>query len=171
MYVKYPHVSEFGATEPQMTIETLILGIGNTLLRDEGVGVHTVEFMRTSYPDSNIEYVDGGTLSFTLAEYIELAGRLIVVDAADFGGRAGECRRFIGEDMDRFLAGGGRSVHEVSLNDVLDISRLRERLPQQRALFGIQPETVDWGGQPSPAVAAAVGTTAERIWQLVQHWR
>ena len=150
---------------------TLILGLGNTLLSDEGVGVRTIELMRDLYPDPDIEYIDGGTLGFTLTGYIEQAQRLVVVDAADFKGSAGEYRCFIGDEMDRFVSRSGRSVHEVGLADLLHMCRLTDRLPGRRALFGIQPGTVDWGQELTPCVGQAVHQTAALVWQLVEVWR
>ena len=65
----------------------LVLGIGNTLLSDEGVGVHVVNALLNSpnCPRENVEYMDGGTLSFTLAVPIQSADALIVIDAAQLG--------------------------------------------------------------------------------------
>ena len=63
--------------------QTLILGIGNTLLSDEGAGIHALNLFQLYHPDPpNLTYVDGGTLSFTLAAYIEDCDNLIVLDAA-----------------------------------------------------------------------------------------
>lgn len=154
-----------------MTARTLVLGIGNTLLRDEGAGVRAVAHMRDAHPDPDIEYVDGGTLSFTLSAYIDEAVQMIVIDAADFGGAPGEHRCFVGPEMDRFLAGPVRSVHEVSLADLLDISRLRGRLPDRRALFGIQPDVVCWGDGLSPEVERAVSDVADSAARLIGEWR
>lgn len=151
--------------------KTLILGIGNTLLGDEGAGVRTMELLRDSHAGDCIEFVDGGTLSFTLSRYIEEADNLIVIDAANIGGAAGECRCFIDAEMDEFLSRGGRSVHEVSLSDLLDIARLVDRLPHRRALFGIQPQHVNWGEQLSPPVSCAVRDTAEKVRHLAETWR
>ena len=151
--------------------DVLVLGIGNTLLGDEGAGVRAMELMRTSYPDPNTEYVDGGTLSFTLTQYIEEADHLIVIDAANFGGPPGAWKCFIDEEMDDFLSKRGRSVHEVSLSDLLDIARLTERLPRRRALLGIQTQHVDWGENLSPPVSTAVREVSEAARHLAQSWR
>ncbi|MCU7808212.1 MAG: hydrogenase maturation protease, partial [Candidatus Thiodiazotropha sp. (ex Semelilucina semeliformis)] len=83
-----------------MSIETvLILGIGNTLLTDEGIGVHLVERMREEVGEmQGVEYLDGGTLSFTLAEPIARADGLIVVDAARMGEAPGTMKAFHNEE-------------------------------------------------------------------------
>jgi len=148
----------------------LVLGIGNTLLGDEGAGVRAMEMMRDSHPKTAIRYVDGGTLSFTLTRFIEEADCLVVFDAANFGGNAGEWKCYLDAGMDDFLAKRGRSVHEVSLSDLLDIARLTERLPTRRAMFGIQTRAVGWSDRLSPQVAAAVREASSAAWELVQSW-
>ena len=152
---------------------TLILGIGNTLLRDEGAGIHVIRALaRHAAERDDIELMDGGTLSFTLAGAIEDAKQLIVIDAAQLGGDPGSTRVFEGEAMDVFVGGNRkRSVHEVSLVDLLMIARLADHLPQKRALIGIQPHDIDWGEQPSPAVAAAIPHACNQALQLVEAWQ
>lgn len=153
--------------------KTLVLGIGNTLLRDEGAGVHVVRRLAEQAAGrDDIELIDGGTLSFTLAGAIEDASQLIVVDAAQLGDAPGAMRVFEGEQMDAFVGGQRkRSVHEVSLVDLLMIARLADHLPRRRALIGIQPQDIDWGEHPSPAVAAAIPRACTHALQLVDGWR
>lgn len=153
--------------------KTLVLGIGNALLQDEGAGIHVVRMLadQTAGRD-DIELMDGGTLSFTLAGAIEDADQLIVIDAAQLGDAPGATRVFEGEQMDAFVGGNRkRSVHEVSLVDLLMIARLADHLPERRALIGIQPQNIDWGEQPSPAVAAALPHACSHALQLIEAWR
>jgi len=151
---------------------TLVLGIGNTLLSDDGAGVHTVSYLRQAHGDlPDVRYVDAGTLSFVFMEAIEAAAGLIVVDAAEMGAPPGTIRRFEGEAMDRFLRAGRRSAHEVGLADILELARLRGlRLPR-RALVAIQPDRVGWGDAPSPTVARAIPEAADNVVQVVMGWR
>ena len=154
-----------------VSVTTLILGIGNTLLSDEGVGIHVVAHLR-QYAASRIDLqlLDGGTLSFTLAEAIGAHPRLVVVDAARLGVSPGTVEVFEGEAMDARLRGGLQSVHEVGLSDLMDIARLTDTLPARRALVGIEPDCLDWGDAPTPAVAAAVPRAAQAVLDLVGRW-
>ncbi|MGB8433904.1 MAG: hydrogenase maturation protease, partial [Burkholderiales bacterium] len=95
------------------TDRVLVLGIGNTLLSDEGAGVHAVRQLQVAAGSgSGIDYLDGGTLSFTLAGPIEETDAVVVIDAADFGAEAGAVRVFEGAAMDDFVgAARKRSVH------------------------------------------------------------
>jgi hydrogenase maturation protease len=78
-------------------------------------------------------------------------------------------RVFVDEDMDRMLGGHGRSIHEVGLMDLMNMARLTERLPQRRALVGIQPAIVDWGTEPSPAWRGDA-EAARAVAALIEEW-
>jgi len=151
---------------------TLILGIGNNLLTDEGVGVHVVRHLEEHHgAEPAVTYLDGGTLSFTLAGPIAEHDNLIVVDAARFGEPAGTVRCLEGAEMDSYLTGNRASVHEVGLMDLFDISRLSGTFPEHRALIGVEPESLDWGEFPSATVAPAISQVAEMALALAQRWR
>ncbi|MGF1548678.1 MAG: HyaD/HybD family hydrogenase maturation endopeptidase [Thiotrichales bacterium] len=153
--------------------KTLILGIGNTLLSDEGAGIRVVQILADEHVDHpEIECLDGGTLSFTLAGPVGDAEHLIVVDTAELSAEPGTVRVFCDGAMDAFIGRGGRrSVHEVGLEDVLTIARLEGRLPARRALIGIQPHTLDWGDDLTPPVAAAVAAACDEVRSLLGQWR
>ncbi len=154
------------------TPDTLILGIGNTLLSDEGAGVHLVQQLgRRQPPLPGVTLLDGGTLSFTLADAIASHAFLIVADAARMGAAPGTISLFEGDELERHLASARGSVHEVGLQDLLDISRLSGHFPRRRALIGIEPESLDWGEQPSPAVAESLPEAATQVAALVERWR
>lgn len=153
-------------------MKTLVLGIGNTLLTDEGVGVHVLGRLAADPLPEDVELLDGGTLSFTLAGPIEEADALVVVDAANLKSSPGTLRVFEGEAMDAFLLGNRRSsVHEVGLTDLRAIAMLAGHWPERRALVAIQPQAVDWGEAPTPAVAAAIPRAAEAVQRLIRSWR
>jgi hydrogenase maturation protease len=156
-------------------MKTLILGIGNILLSDEGIGIHTLDYLQTHYPQFLKQYavqcLDGGTLSFTLAPLIETAHHLIIIDAAQLQAPVGTIRCFEGKAMDDFLNQLQRySAHEISLIDILTMVRLTECLPKQRALIAIQPQYVEWGDSPTPEVAAAIPQAVILIRQLIERW-
>ncbi|MEN8173223.1 MAG: HyaD/HybD family hydrogenase maturation endopeptidase [Chloroflexota bacterium] len=151
---------------------TLILGIGNTLLTDEGAGIHALNLLQSAYPNiPNLTFLDGGTLSFTLATWIEDCTNLIVFDAAELQQPAGSVQTFIGDAMDDFLGNTKRSAHEVGLLDLIDIARLTGHFPENRALIGIQPETMDWGMQPSKPVQDALDKAVSEAVKTIKHWQ
>lgn len=152
---------------------TLVLGIGNVLLRDEGAGVHAVRQLASRLPPrEDITLVDGGTLSFFLADAIENASQLIVIDAAQLNAEPGATRIFLGAEMDAFVGGNRRcSVHEVCLIDLMAIALLTDKLPEKRALIGIQPHQIDWGETPSSPVVAAIHQACNQTLQLIETWQ
>jgi hydrogenase maturation protease len=151
---------------------TLILGIGNTLLSDEGAGIHALNLLESEYSHiPNLTFLDGGTLSFTLATWIEDCKNLIVFDAAELQQPAGTVQKFVGEDMDDFLGHSKRSAHEVGLLDLIDIARLTGHLPDNRALIGIQPKKMSWGMQLSDPVQKAMGPAVNEAINLIEQWQ
>jgi hydrogenase maturation protease len=156
-----------------MKMKTLVLGIGNTLLTDEGVGVHVLQALESELADfSDVSLLDGGTLSFTLAGPIEEADALIVVDAANIKTKPGEWALLKGEEMDAFLMSNRKAtVHEVGLTDLRAIAILAGHWPEKRAMLAIQPDVIDWGEQPTPAVAAAIPPVCTAIKELIREWQ
>lgn len=154
-------------------MRTLVLGIGNTLLSDEGVGVHVIHQLleqHSQFPDTR--FVDGGTLSFTLAADIEEADNLIVIDATQLHAEPGTIKTFVNDEMDRFLGTGNkRSVHEVGLLDLIHISRMTGHFPKRRALVGIQPQKLDWGETPTEAVTAAIPMVCDKVIETIRSWQ
>lgn len=154
-------------------MKTLVLGIGNTLLTDEGVGVHVLQALESELSHlSDVTLLDGGTLSFTLAGPIEEADALIVVDAANIQSKPGGWTLLLGEDMDAFLMSNRKaSVHEVGLTDLRAIAILAGHWPDKRAMLAIQPDVIDWGEYPTPAVAAAIPPACAAIHELIREWQ
>ena len=159
-------------TGPRPPGKTLILGLGNTLLGDEGVGVKTAGYLqdRQLVPES-VQILDGGTLSFILAGPIEDADNLIVIDAAQLDGKPGTVQLYEGTAMDRLvMQNRHNSVHEVSLSDLLFIARLSGRLAERRALIGIQPGRIDWSDSLTEPVAGAIPSACDLVQGLLLRW-
>lgn len=152
----------------------LILGIGNTLLQDEGIGIHLLNYLKAENPqwqaDFNIEMLDGGTLSFDLLAEIQADQELLVLDAVNLQQTPGSVYCLQAEEMDHFLSQPGKSVHEVSLQDLFDMSRLMEQLPARRALIGIQPEIIDWGSHLSQTVEKSLPYAAVQASLILEQW-
>lgn len=150
----------------------LVLGTGNSLLTDDGAGVHAALLLRDAVGDEDgLVILDAGTLSFSLFPYIETADALVAFDAAHFGGQPGDVIVQEDEAFDRFVLRSGRSVHEIGLADLLDMARLAGRLPAHRVLIGIEPAGLGWGLDLSPAVAAAMPRCVEIARRYIDDWR
>jgi hydrogenase maturation protease len=148
-----------------------IVGIGNNLLTDDGAGIHALQKVALDNADEDLACIDGGTVGLALLDRLSNLDGLIALDAMILGKSPGSVTVLQGEDMDMHLRNQRGSVHEVGLSDLLDALRLRGELPEHRALIGIEPENMDWGTEPTAAVAAAVPEAAALARQLVHQWR
>lgn len=149
----------------------LVLGLGNSLLSDDGVGVHVVDVLRSMLDArDDVRLCDGGTLGLALLPDIEAAQSLILVDAGQTGGDAGDIRCFEGEAMDRRLTGKKRTAHEVAAADLLDAAALTAGRPARRVLIAVQPASTEWGLEPTPAVAAAMPEICRTVMDYVARW-
>ena len=151
--------------------KVVVLGLGNTLLGDEGVGIHAIQFLdRRSWPPQ-VELIDGGTLSFTLAPILAAADGLIVIDAAQLQAPPGCVHTFLGDAMDRFVrTHRPSSVHEVGLADLLDIAQLSGELPARRALVAVQPQLMDWSDTLTPEAQQALPEIDHEVCRLIEAW-
>jgi hydrogenase maturation protease len=150
----------------------LVLGFGNILLGDDGAGVRLVTRLGQELGPGVAHFIDGGTMSFSLLPYVEMADSMLIVDAAHLDQPPGTVRLLEGSAMDAFLkTTRRRSVHEVGLIDLLDMARLHGCLPRQRALLCVQPQTIDWGETLSPAVAAALPEALAQARAALQRWK
>ncbi len=149
----------------------LVLGFGNILLGDDGAGISVLELLRTDPLCRSCEFIDGGTLSFTLLPYVEATDALLIVDAAELASPPGTVALFEGSAMDLFLKSARRrTVHEVGITDLLDMARLRGSLPATRALLCIQPGQIDWTDVLSMSVAIGLCAAVEKARVLLARW-
>ena len=149
----------------------LVLGFGNVLLSDDGAGVKLTERLRRELGPEAADFVDAGTLSFSLLPYLEATDSMLVIDAAELNRPSGAVALFEGAAMDEFLTSTRRrSVHEVGLIDLLDMARLQGCLPRRRALLCIQPCRIDWSETLSTSVAEALPEAALQARLLLERW-
>lgn len=149
----------------------LVLGVGNTLMRDDGVGVRLAESLAAVEPAlPGVEYVDAGTLSFLLLPRIEQCQALLVLDAAHLDSNPGDIRCLEGAAMDEFLRTARCSVHEVGVRDLLDVARLTGHLPERRAFVGMQPLETGWGESLSEPVVAALPEAVRTARKILDGW-
>ncbi len=143
----------------------LVLGVGNVLLRDEGVGVRVAREVEALGPGAlppGTAIVDGGTLGLDLLPLIEDAAALVLIDAVDLRAAPGAVR-VLREDKLRSALGRHMSSHQVGIGDLLAAARLAGTLPEQVALVAIQPERVEIGLELTPAIEATVPTAVALV--------
>jgi hydrogenase maturation protease len=150
----------------------LVIGIGNTLLSDDGFGVHVIEEIRSSLETVDaIKIVDGGTIGLNLLPDIEDNDHLIVVDAAEMGLPPGALRVLCDEHMDEHLSRHKSTVHEVAMSDLLCAARLSGHSPHTRCLIAVQPGSLDWGLSPTEPVQAAIADACNLVISRIEELR
>jgi hydrogenase maturation protease len=148
-----------------------VLGVGNLLRTDEGVGVHAVRALeerhREDMPD--VDFLDGGTLGLNLLPYIEDASALLILDAVDYGSPPGTVIELAEDTIPQF-AGIKLSEHQVTLQEVLGLARIRGRYPPKMLLIGMQPADLGTGDTLSPVASAALPEMLARAEKVLVEW-
>jgi hydrogenase maturation protease len=126
----------------------LIIGCGNLLLKDEGIGVHCIEFLKQKNLPEGVELLDGGTAGIDLIGFIQQAEKVVIVDAVRAGGNPGEIYCFSPQDFET-EASPITSLHDITLKDIFRIIQKLGPLPKIR-IIGIEPKSIDCGTELSP---------------------
>jgi hydrogenase maturation protease len=146
----------------EMLSRILVIGCGNILLRDEGIGVHVVNHLSKMLLPQDVEIIDGGTASFVLLQQIRNAAKVIIVDAVLGNGDPGTMYRIKMEDLD-WHGYGAPSLHQCSVMEVLGLACMIEQNPEI-VIFGIEPESMEYGLDLTETVAGRMTKIIEMIW-------
>jgi hydrogenase maturation protease len=149
---------------------TLVLGLGNPIMGDDGAGLAALEQLRREWEiPEEVELVDGGTWGMNLLPLIESAERIILLDAIHAGDRPGTLVLLQREELPRYFS-HKLSPHQIDLREVLALAELRGTLPKDVVAFGVEPERVEMRAGLSPIVEAAIGNlvtlTLDRLERL-----
>ncbi len=152
-------------------MNTLILGLGNSLRGDDGVGPAVIEKLR-NHPDlpPNVDLVDGGTAGLETAVYLQNRQKVIIIDAADVGCPPGTWRRFTLAEA-QLLMGAAQmrgTLHTVGLAEALALAEALDIMPETLIIFGVQPEHVDWELGLSTAVASCIPDLCSQVLKEAQ---
>jgi hydrogenase maturation protease len=149
----------FDETKPSAgpgTMRVMVLGVGNILLRDEGIGVRVIERLKASYAfPENVEIVDGGTAGLDLLPVVSGVDHLIIVDTVKTGEPPGAIFRFTPDDIEVKVP-YKTSLHQIGMVEVFAIAEaLGKKI--NGVIIGIQPEDMsDWGLELTPTIEAKV---------------
>ena len=144
--------------------QTVVLGVGNLLLSDEGVGVHVSHKLMGSELPEGVTVVEGGTDGFRLLNTITGADRLIIVDAVRGGSEPGSIYRFDIDDVRNVQSGFKTSVHQIGILEVIDLSGLIGKKPVT-TVIGIEPKSLKMGMELSPEVKEKIPRVIELVFE------
>jgi hydrogenase maturation protease len=141
----------------------VVIGVGNVVLSDDGLGVHAVRRLRERYAFADgVELVEGGTAGLLLLPHLADARRAILVDAIDTGAPVGQLVRLEGKDWASAFA-VRMTPHDVGLADLLGAAQLSGSWPDELVLHGAQPRSTAIGTELSAPVAAALDPLVDAI--------
>jgi hydrogenase maturation protease len=144
--------------------DTLVLGLGNPLRGDDGIGPAVIEWLQAHDLPPGVVAIDGGTRGLELVLTLADCRRALIVDAAEIGRAPGEWERFT-PDLIRLKDGPTISLHAAGLAETLALGEALGVLPEEVMIFGVQPARLDWSPGLSAEVKAAVLEVARAVWQ------
>ena len=139
-----------------------VIGVGNILLCDEGIGVHVVRELSSRGGTPGVEYVDGGVAGATLLNLVEGEERVVLVDAVDAPFPPGTVVRMTPDEL-VVRSASAWSLHDLNLADTIGMMRLRETLPEM-ILLGVVPADIEtYSLDLSGPIAARFGEIVEKV--------
>jgi hydrogenase maturation protease len=157
-------------TATRQQISVLVLGIGNLVMSDDGVGVLVAQRLQQGYRFAdNVEVLDGGTLGLDLLPKLENITNLIMIDAVETGQKAGTCVRLCGQELPIALE-TKLSPHQMGLKDLLAVSELMGHSPKEMVLFGVQPGSVEMEIGLTAEVEAELETLVTNVLNELANW-
>ncbi len=152
-----------------MSANTVVIGIGNTILSDEGVGVHAARLLQSdSRVPAGVTILDGGTIGLELIPYASDASRLLLLDAMNSRSVPGTLARMTGRDL--LGTTMGCSAHQLGVADLIAALFLISTHPLDIVVLGVQPANTDWGTALSPEVEAALIPLVDAALAQLQLW-
>ena len=154
---------------PQEHKQIVVVGIGNLIRTDDGVGVHALRHLEGD-PRIPLEvsFIDGGTFGLELLNYISDATHLLLLDSIDVGEEPGTVIRMVNEELRGLPCAA--SVHQVGLADLLATLPLVSDLEREIVLLGVVPFSTDWGTELTAPVQAAMGTLLDAAVDQLTRW-
>jgi hydrogenase maturation protease len=154
----------------EQAARNVVLGLGNLLNRDEGLGVHALKALGTlQSPFSNVELLDGGVLGLNLLMIVEECSHLLILDAVNKHQPPGTVIELKKEEIPLFT-GIKLSEHQITFQEVLGLAAIREKLPEHLHLIGIQPDDLSIGVEVSPVVGRAIPEVVTRAERQIAEW-
>jgi hydrogenase maturation protease len=155
--------------EPDSVRGIVVLGVGNTIHSDDGLGVHALGRLE-KHPrlPAGVKLIDGGTRGLELLADVYECPRLMLLDAVDLGERPGTVLRLAGDDLLGLSAGS--NVHQLGVADLLNTLPLVSDVDREIVLLGIQPASTDWGTELTPRVEATIGALVEQAVDQLRAW-
>lgn len=151
-------------------MQIVVMGLGNLLLGDEGVGIHAVRLLQEKFCHSKIQCYEGGTRGLLLLPFLEEATHLLLLDAIRANAPPGTLLELSGKELAGFSP-LKFSVHDIALSDLLALLQIRKGDSlQDLVLIGVVPERITFSTELSPTVARVLPELVERACRYLLFW-
>ncbi|OIO55600.1 MAG: hydrogenase expression/formation protein [Alphaproteobacteria bacterium CG_4_10_14_0_2_um_filter_63_37] len=156
---------------PATRLPIVVLGIGNTLMGDEALGVRAVEALQDRFAgEPSLTFLDGGTMGLALLPWIESADRLLICDAVS-GGQAPGFLYELHDGEIPAMRGLALSLHQIGLQEMLALCALRDLTPARMVLLGLEPKILRLHRTLSDPVTAALPGLIARGEKILDAWQ
>ncbi len=154
----------------RISCRRVVLGLGNMLYSDEGLGVHAMLNLQVKLSNRlGLEWLDGGVMGLDLLPLVEECSHLLVLDAVDAGLEPGSLVE-IDRDEIPYYRGIRLSEHQVGFQEVMALARARESLPEHLILLGIQPDSFNLDLDLSPLARSSLPNLLKRATEVLNTW-
>lgn len=148
----------------------LVMGLGNVILRDEGLGVHALRRLTERYVlPEEVEVIDAGALGLSLLSFLDDVEEVLIIDAVHSGGRSGTLVRLEGEEIAR-----AEAMHllpqDVRLHNLIALHGMKGSSPRRLVLWGMEPEISEPGLDLTPECQAHLDALVEAVVQELRSW-
>jgi len=143
------------------TDRVVVLGVGNELLKDDGIGVHVARELSKRTFAFPVEIIEAGTVPDCWQGY-EPISKLVVIDAVHGGCEPGAIYKFSPEDVE-FETSLNTSIHQISLVDSLKLSKIEGCSPENVVLIGVEPKEIAWGTELSEELRGRIADVVDII--------
>jgi len=150
----------------------IVMGLGNTLNKDEGLGVHALALLEKKLAEAapEVEFLDGGALGLNLLPWVEEASHLLVLDSVvsrfSMPGQVMELEK----DEIPLYRNIKMSDHQITFQEVLGLAKIRDHFPEHLRLVGAQPVDMNIGYGMSPEIEAVIPQILERAERVLREW-
>jgi hydrogenase maturation protease len=138
--------------------KTAVIGIGNPLRRDDGIGIILLEKLveKKDNLSENLEYIDGGTGGMNLLHLLASYDKVLIIDAVDFKGKPGDYKIFKSNKVISQKQSIDFSTHESDMLKIIKLSKKLDECPDEILIFGIQPKDVSYGQNLSDEIKQVI---------------
>ncbi|MCI0441698.1 hydrogenase maturation protease [bacterium] len=148
----------------------VVLGLGNLLLGDEGVGIHALRLLEKKLTDPRVNYCDGGTQGLSLLPFLEEASYLLILDAVQADGAPGTIVELQEDQLNSSQVPLKFSAHDIALPDLLALLRFKKGSQIKLKLLGITPSEMEPSMDLSSPVSNSTNELVERAEKILESW-